>query len=277
MKKIISFLLMVMMALSLCSCGLLGGEIKELSLKEEGKRIRDYEDALEWSADLTQDYENWLEEGEVRKGQWYSISGQEHYEYSDEDGSGEYTATISGKYFYSPYAFEQKLSLKVTQTGEYYEDGESYEYKNTAKIIYVEGAWYVKTEYSVTSDEGKSSHTEYDNSPAGEDYTELLSVISNPTAIIGLVGSVDVEEGRLFVSEEAVEWTESESFDGNSYTHQGIIEFEKESIFVKSIQTYNQSRYYTDLGYRHESTSKITVKKTLTGSVKRPNDYYKYE
>ena len=287
MKKIISFMLMVMMALSLCSCGL-GGNIEELTLEQSGKRIRDYESLLSWSEDFADDYERWAESGEVRKGQWYAISGKESYEYSNQDGNGQSTTKISGKYYYSPYAYEQKLSLKITTSGSGYYEGERVEYTETVKIIYVEGAWYVKTETKQTTDDGKSSAVDYSSSSQNE-YTALLSVISSPLAILDAI-VVDFEDGRLYVSDELIEWTESYSsstgdYGSTSTKDQGIIEFEKESIFVKSVQTYNYRRseysgYDYDGSYYYSSStseSTLTVKKSFFGSVSRPNDYYKYE
>ncbi len=267
MKKFISFLLIVMMALSLCSCGLLGGGVKELSLKQDGKKIKDFEDAEKWIEDYEERYEDWLDEGELRKGQWYSISGQSTEEFSYDDIEGKQTSKITGKYYYSPYQFESKLSLKIKTTSEYTEDDEKFEETSTTTVIFVEGAWYVKTEVKESSEDGKASEVEYDSTPYSMPY---FSIIENPLVVFNMLG-FDIEDGELYLSDDTIEYACEDGDD----LEQCIVKLDKDGISLKSLQIYSHSEYDMD-GDESISSFKITIKKAMSGSAKRPKDYYKY-
>lgn len=277
MKKFISFLLIVMMALSLCSCGLFGGTPKELKLKEDGSKISDAEDFAEWAEDFEGRVEDWEESGEMRKGKWYSVSYQVVTEFDTDEGEGKSSAKISGSFFYSPYQYEIKGSFKISGTSEYTdEDGNDVKESYKGKVVYVNGEFYSKISTKYSDDEGKYSGTDYStDSDYVDSVLSVLELLADPTSI-GSIIYVDFEEDNLWISDERIEFSAERDDDDLESLSQGIFVFEKDSIFLKSIQLYSSSSMSYD-GDDVTTVSKLTIKPAITGSAKRPKDYYRYE
>ena len=275
MKKLICFLLMVMMTFTLCSCEfLLGNRIDELPLEHNGAKISNL---ATWSANFTADYESWEKSRELHKEQWFSISGKETTEYSSSEVYDGISKTeVSGKYFYSPYAFESKYSLKIKTVSEYTSRNEEGFVTATyqVSVVHVEGVTYVKTETKYTSQTKKESAITYSKSFSHEIFSTLKGLIESPeTALVSvLAGAITDPSGSVYASDDTFE---VDIFNLGHKT-QYIIDFDEENFFVKGVQFYSYNDSH--LGETSSTTTrKYSVKKASFGSAKRPKDYYKYE
>lgn len=262
MKKVLLILLALFSLIALTSCG----KVKAKELKIDGSKAE--QDDLEEIMDKMNEY---LEENEF-KNKWYSLATYESISYDETTYNGkeveDFTSVTQGKgsYYYSKFAYEQKMKYNITITVEYKdEDGEKYEEKTEVTYIYIDGKEYCKEVRCMETENSKSEEVFYSKGTySGFGVAKMQTYLYGAIEGLYLLEDLYKEDG-MFAGETEID---KEDLEG---VEQAIYKFDKDTYQLKLYKEYSyaESDEFT-------TTSFLSIKAKAFGFVTAPKNAEKY-
>lgn len=264
MKKILLVLLAMVSLITLTSCG----SVKAKELKIDGSKAD--EDDLE---DFEEAMEEYFEENELDD-KWYSI---EMYQSTSADELGEkedYKLTVetTGSYFFSKFAYNQKIKISTKISESYEIDGEPTEIETEITYIYKEGKAYCKTVTMTESETGSSKEVTYGSSSSLLTELSLYLRFIEGNGIADLMYSlVALEDGKLYKDDNSFAGSYEIDEKNNEGLTQVVYEYDEKTYQLKCFEMYSTSE--TD---ETNSVEYVKIKSKLFGMVNAPSNPEKY-
>lgn len=267
MKKVLLVLLALFSLVGLTSCGKV--EAKKLEISGSKAKEKDLDN-------FKDDIDEYLEGNEFEN-QWYSVAiysdetYDEYLEYTD------YKRTVEakGSYYFSKFAYEQKVKITATVTVSYEnEDGDKEESVTEITYIYKDGKEYCKEVVYTESENTTSKIVNYNDGSFEEmEYSASLYDVDRLNGL--LYGAIESIAGldKIYKSDNGfsgeMEMDEDDyGFDG---LYQVVYEYDEETYQLKKYEAYT-SQENDD----YESVSYLCVETKLFGIVNAPSNAEKY-